>query len=314
MDFEKYSYKYLIRLAYIILILLLIEIVLRYYGFHQFPLFEENKNYEYIHKPNQNTLIYRNKFITNEYSMRSNPVSKYDSLVVLLIGDSVLNGTNQVDQDSLASTILEDTLKKSFNKNVRVLNVSSYTWGPDNVYSYLKSHGTFNADIIVSINNSGDAYDNMTFEPIVGLNPSMPSENYTLAIISFMLKEFKVFQNCVLYSKSNLNASKTGKFNKGFQQINDLALRLNIPLLVYMHASREEISLDKYNEDGKKIISFFKENNREVICDINYTLKNECYLDDIHLSAKGQRFMGEILYPHIYNLLKNLDRKDSLLK
>lgn len=311
MNFESNNYKSLTRLAYLFLTLLLIEIILRYYGFHQFPLFEENKLYEYIHKPNQNTFIYRNKFITNEYSMRSKPIHKYDSLVVLLIGDSVLNGTNQVSQDSLASTILEDTLKKSFNKNIRVLNISSYTWGPDNVYAYLKSHGTFNADVIVTINNSGDAFDNMTFEPIVGLNPSMPSDNYKLAIVGFVVKEFKMLRNYILYSKNNLNTANVGKFNKGFQQINDLALCLNIPLLVYMHASQQELSLNKYNEDGESIISFFKKKNRRVICDINYTLKNDYYLDDIHFNKKGQRFMSEVLYSHIYNLLKSLDRKNN---
>ncbi|MFD1145337.1 hypothetical protein ACFQ4C_29695 [Larkinella insperata] len=269
-------------------------------------MFQESKEFEYIHKPNQDLKIYRNRFVTNEFSMRSDPINKEDTLVVLLIGDSVVNGGNQVDHKDLASTILEQRLRKDLNATIRVLNISSYTWGPDNIYAYLKKYGTFNADLIVMVNNSGDAFDNMTFKKVVGVKSSMPSDNYALA-------SFKLFKkvNDTLLSKFKKGISEDQdvqpegrSFNTGFNDIDSLATCLKVPLIVYLHASQKELVEKKYSQEGQLIIDFFTKRNRKVIKELDFALDKKYYLDEIHFNSEGQHFMGENLYRWIYKAMK----------
>lgn len=282
-----------------------IELASRYYGLNSYPLFEESKEFEYIHQPNQDVKIYRNHFTTNEYSMRSAPVSKEDTLVVLLIGDSVINGGNLVAQEDLASTLLENKLTKALNKKVRVLNISSYTWGPDNVYAYLKKYGTFGADLIVMVNNSGDAYDNMTFEKVVGVKPNFPSKNHALA--SFGLFEKVTSTIAGKFKKRNAVKKdlKLKKFDPGFENIDSLATKLNVPLLVYLHATTQEMDAKKYSEEGQLILDFFAKKNRQVIRELDFPLDKNFYLDEIHFNGAGQHFMSDNLYNPIYNFIKN---------
>ena len=241
--------------------IVLIEITTRYFGLHQYPLFIESTEFEYIHKPNQTTKIYGNKFITNEYSMRSKPISTNDTSVILLIGDSVLNGGNTIDQDNLASTIIENELNNKLKKNIRVLNVSSYTWGPDNIYAYLKKYGTFSADLIIYICNSGDAYDPMTFERVVGVSDTHTKHNYSLGTIKLTEKVLNVIKDR-LNKKINFAKKKPRLLTAGFSNINDLSNKLNIPLLIYIHPDVQEVDNKKYNEEGTLIIDFYKSKNR----------------------------------------------------
>lgn len=287
----------------ILCILILIEITARYFGLHQYPLFIESKEFEYIHKPNQTTKIYGNKFMTNEYSMRSNPISKNDTLVVLLIGDSVLNGGNSIDQDDLASTILENDLNKKVRKHVRVLNISSYTWGPDNIYAYLKKYGTFSADLIVYICNSGDAYDPMTFEKIVGISDTHTKDNYLFGTAKLIEKVSNKFRD-YFSKKTQARKIENNKISTGFFGLDSLAHQLNIPLLIYIHPNIQEINKRQYSREGESIIDFYKKKNRKIIRELNLGVKSEYYKDDIHFNAKGQQFMGRNLFQPIYNIVK----------
>ena len=272
----------------------MIEITTRYFGLHQYPLFIESAEFEYIHKPNQTTKIYGNKFTTNEYSMRSKPISTNDTSVILLIGDSVLNGGNTIDQDNLASTIIENKLNNKSKKNIRVLNISSYTWGPDNIYAYLKKYGTFSADLIIYICNSGDAYDPMTFEQVVGVSDTHTKHNYSLGTIKLTEKVLNLIKDR-LNKKIDVVEQKPHRLTAGFSNINDLSNKLNIPLLIYIHPDVQEIDNKKYNEEGTLIIDFYKSKNRAVIKELDLGIQKKYYKDNIHFNTEGQQFMSENL-------------------
>ncbi len=284
----------------LILSLICIEFWGRYYGLHHYPLFENNARYEYIHKANQDVMIYRNHFITNEYAMRSDKISKKDTLVVLLIGDSILNGGNQVDHDSLASTRIQKRLVKETGKNIKVLNVSSYSWGPENIYQYLKSHGAFNADIAIIINNSGDAYDRMTFKGTVGSDNGRPDFNYQFATFKLIEKGIYALKP-IFYSKAPTRSLTTVKepLDVGFGHLVNYFKMHNIPYYAYLHADKSEIASHKYNDEGVAVINFYRYNKIPLIEELKYNVSAECYLDDIHFNFKGQRIMADILYPYI---------------
>ena len=117
--------------------------------------------------------------------MRSLPIGTNDGCTVLGFGDSVLNGGTLTDQDSIATTIVEKQLRRT-NANLRFLNISAGSWGPDNCAAYLKKFGSFDAKMIVLFVSSHDAHDNMTFEKTVGVHKSYPNEQYPLALLELL--------------------------------------------------------------------------------------------------------------------------------
>ena len=122
----------IIILLTVLLTAIIVELVGRYaFGFGNPPIHVSDPDFEYIQAPNQDVTRLGNKIITNEYSMRSKPLTESDSVYILGLGDSVINGGAQTTQDSLATTILENELSEKYNKKVRVLNISAGSWGTD---------------------------------------------------------------------------------------------------------------------------------------------------------------------------------------
>lgn len=281
----------------IIVILFLIfsagELIGRYYGLCSYPLYIESNEYEYIHTPNQDITIYGNQILTNEYSMRSLPIDlEKDTSVVLLIGDSMINGGNFTDHQDLASTKLEKKLSAYYNKSIRVLNISSGSWGPDNGAAYVKKHGTFDADLIVLVVSSHDAYDNMTFEQVVGKNAGYPNKQSTLAwskIIEKIMMRIKEFS-------MSFSATNDARFNSGFQYFSNLTKKKKIPFIVYLHPDKEEIKRKRFFKIGVEIINFCKTNEVILVDELSLGIDSSYLRDDIHYNEKGQQFCADNLF------------------
>jgi hypothetical protein len=275
----------------------------RYIGLISYPLFYSSNKYEYLLKPNQSTFIYHNKFITNEYSMRSLPITKSDTNVVLLIGDSVVNGGNLIDHDSLSSTILEKELSKSFKKKIRVLNISAKSWGPDNAAAFVKEFGLFKADVVVLVVNSHDAYDNMTYKKVVGISPDYPDRNAVLAWQKIIEKGLPRLGLSANLSNQENHREQTividTAFNSGFNYFKTICYKKNISLIVYLHSEISELQKKQLHPNGKEIIRYCSQNNIFTIIGLKKETKN-LYLDEIHFNNTGHRFLANALYPAIY--------------
>lgn len=240
--------------------------------------------------------------------MRSEEVDTA-AIRVLFFGDSVLNGGTQTDQDSLATSILTDTLSKYFGTKIQFLNISAGSWGPDNCFAYLMKHGDFGAKEIFLFVSSHDAYDNMNFEKIVGVNESFPDKQYKIAL--FELIDRYLLPRLNLRSKSpSKNTDQLGinkkdkhsKFNTGFESFLSYSRTHNLPLTVYLHADSRELKKGVYNEQGQEIINFSKENKLPLVKDLESGLTGADYRDEIHLNNKGQKKMASIVMDYI---LKN---------
>ena len=132
-------------IAYFIVLIVAVELFLRlYFGFCDTVLMKEDPNYEYIAQPSQDRFRFRNHIKYNALSMRSEEVDT-SALLILGFGDSIINGGVQTDHDSLATTLLSDSLSNAENKKIQFLNISAGSWGPDNCFAYLKKHGNFGA-------------------------------------------------------------------------------------------------------------------------------------------------------------------------
>lgn len=79
------------------------------------------------------------------------------------------------DQDSLATTRLCSELSAFMGKKVQVLNISAGSWGPDNCEAYLNRYGMFNGKVAFLVCSSHDAHDNINHQPVVDIDPGMPS-------------------------------------------------------------------------------------------------------------------------------------------
>ncbi|RRB04259.1 hypothetical protein [Larkinella rosea] len=284
----------------------LVEVAGRFYGLTSYPLYDASTEFEYLLKPNQNTTIYRNRFVTNEFSMRSNPVLAQDSIIVLLVGDSIINGGNSIDQDSLASTLVEKELLRKYGKTIRVLNISDKTWSPDNVVAYLKKYGTFQADMLLLVANSGDAFDPMTFQPIVGVASSHPAENDWLAWPKLVVKawdtlEDRYFRKPETEKKRVKAPEEPQNLVKGFSDLDSLSKKLQIPFSVYLHLSQPELTNNTVDPGGLVIEEFCRKNQIPLQVD---HMGLDMFNDDIHLNSKGQKALAADLLPIIERGLK----------
>lgn len=302
----------MIKKRFIIIgILILIELTLRYgFGFCDALLYIDSKNYEYIASPNQDRNRFGARIIINSYSQRSDEPQK-NKIKILGLGDSVLFGGTWMDHDSLASTIF------SLDTKMQMLNISAGSWGPDNCAAYLKENGIFNAKAMILVCSSHDAYDTMSFQPVVGQYPNYPIHQYPFAIqelidryaIPYLKKLYKKkiqFDPDEAVVRNNTKElyipAKSIKFNPGFNQLKKISETKQIPFAIYLHAEKAEIIKGKYNSMGEKIIEWATRNKVFLIKGLDEGEALNMYKDKIHYNESGQKFLAKEL-EHITNYI-----------
>lgn len=289
---------------FLFVFLLLIELILRYtLGLCDALLYCSSRNYEYIAQPNQNRYRFGAHIYYNNYSQR-NEEPDSNKIKILGLGDSVLFGGTWMDQDSLATTL--------FNKEtgMQMLNISAGSWGPDNCAAYLKEKGTFDAKAMILVCSSHDAYDTMSFVPIVGVYPNYPDKQYKLAIIE-LLDRYLMPRIQYFYKKQRAKldpdakvvkaateqyvAKKSALFNPGFRQLKEMSDSLDIPFCIYLHAEKGELEKGEYNDMGKEICKWAEDNNVLLIKGLESGEKTNMYKDIIHYNENGQRHLAYIM-------------------
>lgn len=300
----------IIILVFLVLAAIILEITLRkVWGFGDMTiLFQADSAFEYIAKPNQNKVRFGNKVIVNEFSMRSLPLSEADECIILGFGDSVINGGTLTDQDSLATTIVENQLRADKGKGFRFLNISAASWGPDNCAAYLNKFGDFNAKMILLIVSSHDAYDNMTFEKTVGVHESYPEEPYSLALLEVVDRYLIPRLTTALTDTTKttglmINRNST-EFNSGFEFFRNFSEKNGIPFTICLHAERKEVASGKFNAQGEEILEYCKKNNIKVISGLQIGEEVGDFRDDIHINEKGQKRWANVLFNEIQETIK----------
>ncbi|REA63107.1 hypothetical protein DSL64_05675 [Dyadobacter luteus] len=311
-------FKVFLKVLVVIVVLAgITEVVLRkVYGFCNAPLYVNDPDFEYIYAPNQEVNRFGNIVKTNSLSMRSEELSESDSLIILLLGDSVINGGSLTTHDSIGTSMLEKRFQKTFGKKTRVLNISAGSWGPDNIAAYLKKYGFFNAKVVGLVTSSHDAHDIMSHISPVGIDPGMPDKQYSIAWVELwdryrwwiwynFLALLPSFDNDKLQSeetvakkeevkqtvpdsirkdtikKIELNDAGIRKpgigFNPGYEQLYEMTQKENIPFFIYLHPEISEIELGHFNDQGMEIIEFAKEKNIRLINEFDLGVKLEYY-------------------------------------
>jgi hypothetical protein len=285
----------------LLLLLALVETTLRViWGFGNPVLYATSKEYEYIYASNQQVTRFGNTIRTNSFGMRSPEPASDDSIRVLYIGDSVINGGTQTDQDHLSSNLLAESLSKLLHKKVNVLNISAGSWGPDNAAAFLKKHGTFNANAMILVFSSHDAFDNMNFEEVVDNNVHYPGHKPVSAISEVILRYFIPYARSIFDSSGNgsdklMINNQRQVFNSGWSDLLAIAASDSIPVYAVLHAEQAEIIKGEHNRYGRMILDTLKANRIPYSTDIALGISSNCYRDFIHLNDKGQFFLADKL-------------------
>lgn len=297
------------------------ELVLRYvFGFCDALLYRQSDKYEYIAQPNQNRHRFGAYIHYNSFSQRNGEPDS-TKVRVLGLGDSVLFGGTWMDQDSLASTLFSD------ETGTQMLNISSGSWGPDNCAAYLKEKGTFGASAMILVCSSHDAYDVMTYVPVVGVVPTYPDRQYKLAWTE-LIDRYLVPRIRMMFGKTevkldpdeqvvknsefkNTVRQKSSSFNNGFVQLLDISQKKNIPMAIYLHAENDEISAGRYNEMGQKIIEWAAEHDVCLIEGLRAGETENMYHDKIHFNEAGQRFLATQMVRLYKECLKQTVNKEE---
>lgn len=287
----------------VLLIISVLEIALRWgFGFCDSPICIPSDEYEYIYAPSQSRHRFGNRINYNQYSQRSEEPDS-TKIIVLGLGDSVINGGVQTDQSQLATTIASDSI-------IQILNISAGSWGPDNCAAYLKRFGVFNAKKILLVASSHDAHDIMDFVPVVGIHKSYPDKQYQLALVE--LFDRYVMPRLLKHSKQSDPDEKinegvgiekgTGRFNPGFDELKRIADRCNIGYEIYLHPDKAEMQRKEYNLQGKEIIKWANENGVRITLGLDYGESENTYRDGIHLNSDGQKILAKWLYEASHRL------------
>lgn len=153
------------RRAFLLLAALLamlgtIECMLRYgLGLGNPVLIAADPACMYTLKPDQDIFRFFAHTHVNHFGMRSDEVPSRripGTLRILFVGDSIAYGTSRVDQQQLFTEILHRELPSIVHRPVEVLNASAGGWAIDNEYSYVRSRGAFQSDLVLLVLNDGD--------------------------------------------------------------------------------------------------------------------------------------------------------------
>lgn len=264
MRFSKIK-KGVVIVPILLVLFFITEFIMRHsMGFCDSPLYVANEKYEYICAPNQDRHRFGHHIYFNSFSQRSDEPDS-SKIIVLGLGDSVINGGVLTNNEDLATTL-------AGNSRIQILNISAGSWGPDNCAAYLAENGTFNAKMILLVVSSHDAYDNMTFEPVVGIHESFPDRQYLSAIVElfdrYVIRWFKnndhkklnpdqkVLNGVGIDKRVNNHANI--HFNPGFDKIKKLSDSLSVPFCIYLHPDVSEMKDRSFNSQGAEIIAWAK--------------------------------------------------------
>lgn len=309
---KKARYSLLIVVA----LLVAAELALRFgFGFCDALLYRASDKYEYIAQPSQDRHRFGAHIHYNSWSQRNDEdPDSTKRKIVLGLGDSVIFGGTMIDQDSLATTLFTQ------RTGMLMLNISAGSWGPDNCAAYLKEKGTFGARAMVLVCSSHDAFDCMSFMPVVGRYPNYPDRQYRLALWElldryvmprikgwFAEKTYHLDPDQMVLKGSEAHgavAQKSPTFNKGFDELLAISRSRHIPFAIYLHTEQGELACGRYNAMGQMVIDWARQNDVPLTLGMAEGERTDMYRDNIHLNDRGQRFLAAALERMVASLSK----------
>ncbi|MEL7038122.1 MAG: SGNH/GDSL hydrolase family protein [Cyanobacteria bacterium J06592_8] len=229
--------------------MIIVEVGLRvFFGFGRPLIYQADTEVGYLLVPNQKTRRFGNRIEINQYSMRGSaitPTLDSETLRILLLGDSIVNGGWWTDQSDIISEILTQQLNQTLDRQtpkqtIEVLNVSAGSWGPPNQLAYLRKFGTFEAAYLILIINTDDLFTKPPNPNIVGRDRNYPDHRPALAVLE-LLSRFSSSNQFSLTPTEPEPNDPVGYNLKAIQEIQEIATQAQMPFLLVMTPLLREI-------------------------------------------------------------------------
>lgn len=273
------------------------------------PLSVAHPSIEYLMKPDQDLRRFGNRVRINALGMRSEPFpagKDVDEYRVLVYGDSIAYGGAQIDQADLAATLMEPDLAAQLGRPVRVGNVSATSWGPGNWLAYAREYGFLDADALVLVLSSHDAYDVPTFGPLD------PREHPTRQPLSALTEVLGVYllsslrRHIAPSSAEHLVADPEHMRKQAARALADLASFLQLAaqavprVVVVQHLSREELARGTLDAGAAWIEAVCQRSGVPLVSMRPYLNESvqggaDPFLDELHPSAAGQAALARAI-------------------
>ncbi|MHB1157443.1 MAG: SGNH/GDSL hydrolase family protein [Phycisphaerales bacterium] len=263
------------------------------------PLLVIDPQVGYMFAPNQDVMRFGNHVVYNTFSMRSDffgPRKRSPGeLRVMVIGDSVVNGGALTDQGDLATERLKRRLRKELGRQVFVGNISAGGWGASNECAYVRHFGLFDADIVVIVENSDDAF---FAEPYIAPSSDFPTRKPQLAMTELI--ERYLLPRIFPRDRSDLLVKRPPDTDQLMEMI-DMARKSGAEVLLAHHPNRAECGGDWV--DGHDLLVAAAEQSGLPLLDMRPYYQEASkkgitvYRDAIHLSPAGQGVLADVLEP-----------------
>lgn len=258
------------------------ELVLRFgFGLGQPLRYVTHPQIEYMVTPDQDVMRWDAHLKSNAYGMRSEAVGdkRPGEYRVLVIGDSVVNGGHETDQEALATSMLT-------TPEATYLNASAVSWGPQNMLAYVETFGGFDANATVVVLSSHDAWDAPTFKP---LDPRVFRTHAPVSVVA----------EAVWRRLSQYVAARAPKAEPAFADTaiadpvaaaRTLLSRPNTCLV--LHPVVSELTGERRTE-GFRLLK--EAAGATPVVDGAHFMTPQGYSDDIHLNVLGQRQLSRAI-------------------
>lgn len=295
-------------LAIGVLALAVAEIFLRVrYGLGNPPLYVADARTGYRLAPHQNLRRRGNRIAINAYSMRGPAIAPQraaDTLRVLMVGDSIVNGGWWTDQSELLSLRVQtalDSLKPTQFQQVEVLNASANSWGPRNELGYVLRFGTFEAQVVLLVLNTDDLFAIAPHSHDLGRNPQYPTRRPPLALVEVIARRRTYTPSAELQALHDQGGDRVGVNLEAIRQLKQVVEAAGGQLAIAMTPLRRELENGPrdYEQVARQRLTAFAQTEGLPYLDFlprfQQTRYEALYFDHIHLSAEGNRWVGQVL-------------------
>ncbi|MEB3882791.1 SGNH/GDSL hydrolase family protein [Lyngbya sp. CCY1209] len=286
----------------------LLEIGLRLlFGFGNPPIYKADEKIGYLLAPSQRTRRMGNRVEINEYSMRGSslrPAPDPDTLRVMVLGDSIVNGGWWTDQDETIPAMMASlSQKRQKGEAVEVLNASANSWGPPNQLAYVRQFGLFDASTVVLVINTDDLFSKPPDPSVVGRDRNYPDRKPPLAIVE-VFDRFAPSQPPPESSPPVAVPRDPVGYNlDAIREINAIATQTDARFRLAMTPLRREIGepgpKDYELKARDRLKSLAETENIEYIDFLpifnDHPQPETLYRDHIHLSPEGNRLVSDRL-------------------
>ena len=293
----------------LLLLLVLVDLALSHIlGLGNNIVLQPDPNAGYVFTPYQHVHRFFKDTQINQYSMRSpsiSPTKAAGTYRVMMIGDSMTYGSTQLDQQAIFASLLGTELPSQLHKPVEILNASASAWAIGNEAGYLDSHGTYDADLVVLVINTGDSLQaTSTLADLGGDSATVKSPCALCEVWTRYLRD-RIFHKPARMDAGTAPANDSpanGPLNlQHLEHMYQVVRQHHARLAVVFLAMRLYIPANAQASAPDKLIEWAQQHQVPLIdttaAESPFTLK-QITLDGIHFNSKGHRAVATYLEQH----------------